>query len=368
MKKIIKITLIGLFTGIYSVYAQLSTTPSGGNKVAWVGERIGITDVTIKYNRPGVKGREGKIYGTDIVHKGFIDKTLEYGTSKSAPWRAGANENTVIEFSTDVKVEGKELPAGKYGFFIAYDPVECIVIFSKDYNSWGNYFYDEKRDALRVKVKPEAMDKSEEWLKYEFIKQTDNSATIAMKWEKLMIRFKVEVDFVKTQLASYRDELKGENGFKWESWVQAANFCLDNNTNLEEGMTWAKMGMMNQKNFQTCALVASYHDKNGNKAKADSLMKEAISMGKVMEVHMYGRKLLSLKLNAEAMEIFKLNAKNYPKQFTTYVGLARGYSALGDYKNALANAKLALPLAIDDMNRKSVEGMIKKLEEKKDIN
>src|SRR4029077_12986836 len=177
--------------------AQLTTTPSGGNKKAVVGERIGITDVTIHYGRPGVKGREGKIWG-QLIAPGFND--LGFGSSKAAPWRAGANENTTIVFSTDVKVEGQSLAAGKYGFFIAYDPNECTVIFSKNSSSWGSFFYDMKEDALRVKVKPVATDKSVEWLKYEFIDEKENSATIALEWEKLMIPFKVEVDYINDQL------------------------------------------------------------------------------------------------------------------------------------------------------------------------
>ncbi len=131
-----------LLTGILAMgftvsFSQLTVPPEGGNKKAMVGERIGITDVTIEYNRPGVKGREGKIWG-QLVHTGFAD--LGFGTSKAAPWRAGANENTVVRFSTGVKVEGKDLPAGQYALFIAYDPNECTVIFSKNYTSWGSFF------------------------------------------------------------------------------------------------------------------------------------------------------------------------------------------------------------------------------------
>src|SRR3954471_2003878 len=127
MKKILVACLA--LTCYIASYSQLSTPPDGGNKKAMVGERIGLTDVTIHYNRPAVKGREGKIWG-GLVPKGFIDQG--FGTSKAAPWRAGANENTTIEFSTPVNIEGQSLPAGKYGFFIAYDPEECTVIFSKN--------------------------------------------------------------------------------------------------------------------------------------------------------------------------------------------------------------------------------------------
>src|SRR5690349_13531211 len=160
---------------------NLTIPPNGGNKKASVSERIGITDVTIHYDRPGVKGRENKIWGA-LVPVGYTDQG--FGTSKAAPWRAGANENTTIEFTDDVKIEGQPLAAGKYGLFIAYDPNDCTIIFSKNSSAWGSFFYDPKEDALKVKVKPVATDKSVEWLKYEFMNQTNNSATVALLWEK----------------------------------------------------------------------------------------------------------------------------------------------------------------------------------------
>lgn len=113
--KAIYIFIVLFVANVFSFAQSIKSLPPGGNKKAISGEQIGITDVVIKYDRPGVKGREGKIYGTDIVHAGFVN--LGFGTSKAAPWRAGANENTTIEFSTNVKIEGKDLPAGKYGFF-----------------------------------------------------------------------------------------------------------------------------------------------------------------------------------------------------------------------------------------------------------
>ncbi len=178
-----------------SSYSQLTAPPNGGNKKAWVGERIGITDVSINYDRPGVKGRTGKIWG-ELVPVGFTDQG--FGSSKSAPWRAGANENTTIEFSTDVKINGQPLSAGQYGFFVAYDPNESTLIFSKNSSSWGSFFYDPKEDVLRVKAKPQAAAQPVEWLKYEFTDQTDNSAVVNVIWEKLSIPFTVQVDLVQT--------------------------------------------------------------------------------------------------------------------------------------------------------------------------
>jgi hypothetical protein len=234
MKKLLfSLTIAAVIT---SSQAQLTVPPNGGNKKAMVSERIGITDVTIHYDRPGVKGREGKIWG-QLVPYGFTD--LGFGTSKAAPWRAGANENTTIEFTNDVKVEGKNLPAGKYGFFIAVQPEECTLIFSKNSTSWGSFFYDSTEDALRVKVKPVVQDKSTEWLKYEFEDETNNSAVVALLWEKWKIPFKVEVALDKQQLESFRRELKSNIGFRPEAWAQAAQYCLQNNINLDEALTWA---------------------------------------------------------------------------------------------------------------------------------
>jgi hypothetical protein len=368
MKKLL-IAYIAL-TGYIVSYAQLSTAPGGGNKKAMVGERIGITDVTINYDRPAVKGREGKIWG-DLVHKGFTD--LGFGTSKAAPWRAGANENTTIEFTTPVSIEGQALPAGKYGFFIAYDSAESTVIFSKNASSWGSFYYDPKEDALRVKVKPQPLDKSVEWLTFAFTDETNTGATIALLWEKLKIPFKVETDYNNLQLESFRRELRSEKAFNpgWQSFNQAAQFCLVNNVNLEEGMKWAddaiNLPFIGQKNFVTLSTKASFLSKLNRQAEADALMKEALPMGSVQQLHAYARLLLQQKKSKEAFEVFKLNYDKNPNEFTTQVGMARGYSALGDYKKALDFAQKARPKA-DNLNKPNVERMIKTLQEGKDIN
>jgi DUF2911 family protein/tetratricopeptide repeat protein len=357
------------FFFLFSANAQLTTAPSGGNKKALVGERIGITDITIHYDRPGVKGRDGQIWGK-LIPAGYTDQG--FGTSKAAPWRAGANENTTIEFSTDVKIEGQDLPAGKYGFFVAYDPTECTLIFSRNSSSWGSFFYDPKEDALQVKVKPVAMDKSVEWLRYEFLDQKENSATIALEWEKLMIPFRVEVDYVQQQVASFRRELRSDKGFPWNAWDQAALFCVQHNTNLDEALVWTNMAIsapyLGQKNFQSLSAKAQVLSALGKKDEADAIMKEALPLGTVTDLHQYGRQLLAQKKAKEAFEVFKMNYDKHPGEFTTTLGLARGYSATGDYKKALELLKKADGMAPDKSNKDNVEKMIPMLEAGKDIN
>ncbi|MEO5647496.1 MAG: DUF2911 domain-containing protein [Chitinophagaceae bacterium] len=359
---------ISFFT-IQALNAQLTTAVQGGSTKATVAERVGVTDITIHYDRPAVNGREGKIWN-GIVHKGFSD--LQFGTSKSAPWRAGANENTTFTFSTDVKIEGQPLKAGTYGFFMAMGDQDATLIFSKNHSSWGSYFYDPKEDALRVNVKTAPINESVERLKYEFMNQTPSGTVIALIWEKLKVPFKVEVDLVQTQMQSFREELRSDKGFRWESWVEAAEFAVQNNTNLDEALEWSNYSINSsfpgQKNFKTLSTKAMILDKMGKKAEADVLMKDAMPMANMNELHQYGRKLLTEKRSREALEVFIMNDKKNPNNFTTSMGLVRGYSANGDYKNALKYANSASAIAPNKNSKDLVAGMIVKLEAGKDVN
>lgn len=368
MKKLFAILIC--FSIISSSFSQiiLTTLPSGGNKKASISERIGLTDVTIHYDRPGVKGREGKIWG-QLIPVGYTDQG--FGSSKSAPWRAGANENTTIEFTNDVKIEGQSLAAGRYGFFVAYDPNECTLIFSKNSTSWGSFFYKPEEDVLRVKVKPVALDKSVEWLKYEFTNQTENSATVALQWEKLMIPFKIETDYVKDQLASFRNELRNSKGFEWRAWNQAAGWCLQRGVNLEEASLWADSAISpsfgGNQNFAGYATKAGILTKLGKTDDAAAVMKKAMPFATMNDLHQYGRTLIAMKQPKQALEVFKMNYDKNPNQVTTMIGLVRGYSANGDYKTALDWANKAMAIT-DQQNKANLQGMIDKLKDGKDVN
>ncbi|MEO6731515.1 MAG: DUF2911 domain-containing protein [Ferruginibacter sp.] len=368
MKQIIT-NVAALFLLLQTSIAQLTTLPSGGNNKAMVSERVGLTDITIQYSRPAVKGREGKIWG-QLVPFGFTD--LGFGTSKSAPWRAGANESTTIEFSTEVTLEGRKLPAGKYGFFIATGKDESTLIFSKNNTAWGSFFYDPAEDVLRVPCKQQVIDKPVEFLQYLFTNQTANSAIIELQWEKWKFPFKVETDIKKEQLASFRKELQTDKGFSWQAFVQAANWCADNNINLEEALQWTDNAIagqfIGQKNFRTLAAKARILDIMGKATEADAIMKEAAPLGTMTEVHGYARQLLTAKKTKEAIATFKANYKKYPNVFTTNMGMVRALSSEGNYKEALKYANTALTQAPDNANKSNVQGMIEKLQSGKDVN
>ena len=347
-----------------------AAAPNGYTKKAIVSEQVGLSQVSITYHRPAVNGREGKIWG-GVVHKGFIDQG--FGSRKPAPWRAGANENTVIEFDNDVKVEGQSLPKGTYGLFIAYDPIESIVIFSKRSNAWGSFFYDEKDDALRVKVKPQSIEKSVENLKYEFSNETLNSAVITLSWEKLSISFKVEVDYLKQQFEAFVTQSQNPSGFTSQGLNIAAVWCLQNNYQLEKGLEWATLATSpnfpgDPTSFPAHATKAAILHRLNKPDEAAAVIKTALPFGNVGQLQQFGRQLLTAKQPKAALEVFQFNYNKNPDQFTTLIGMARGLSGNGDYAKAMEFANKALQLAPNDDNKQAVQVMIDKLKAGKDIN
>ena len=363
---ILRILLLCLSTiDFISVSAQLITAPDGGNKQAMVGERIGITDVTIHYNRPRVKKREGKIWG-ELIQVGFTDQG--FGNTSTAPWRAGANENTTIEITTAVMVEGKPLPSGKYGFFIAYDSLSSTLIFSKNSSSWGSFFYNPAEDALRLNVKPEKKDSSEEWLQFNFTDQTDSSATIVLQWEKRAIPFTIMVDVIATQLESFRKELRSDKGFIFQTWSQAAQWCAQKNTNLDQALQWADSAT--SENFGGSRNFHSWHTKSlvleklGRAAESEAATKKALIFGGQIDLLGYAEQI---KDSSKAMEIYKLNYQRYPDDFYTNYGMAEGYSRLKNFKKALEYARKSLIQAPDPVLKTYVSKQIKILEEGKDF-
>src|SRR6185295_2548827 len=154
MKKITAASIL-LFAIITTATAQMDLPPSGGNPRATLTEEVGITSITIKYSRPDVNGREGKIWG-NLITWGFSTSSLVTNLNTN-PWRAGANENTTISFEHDVMFEGHPVKAGTYGLSMAVWPDSVMVILSNQSNAWGSFYYDQKEDALRVIVKPVMM-------------------------------------------------------------------------------------------------------------------------------------------------------------------------------------------------------------------
>ncbi|MBI1225522.1 MAG: DUF2911 domain-containing protein [Bacteroidetes bacterium] len=368
MKKYILSTLALLAMIASQLLSQNLKMPVTTNPKMSAEITIGVTQIDINWNAPGVKGREGKIWGTNVANFGFIN--LGFGSATASPWRAGADENTTIAFSTDVTVEGKKLTAGKYGFAIALYPDSCILVFSKNYSGWGTYFYDPKDDALRVTVRQQKdLPQSRELLAYTFLDPTKNSVEVALEWEHWRIPFKVETDFVTTSLTAIQRQMSGGLGFDPPSLQAAARWCVDNDVNLDQALFWINSATNpNLGGLQTFSALSTKADllrKMGNEKEAKETMTTAYDHATVLELHQYGRQLISSKNYKEALVVFEKNHEKNGETWPVNVGLARGYSANGDLKKALIYAKKALAQAPDDLNRSSLSAMVKNLEDGK---
>lgn len=366
----LRILLLAAFVtfGGSAAFAQI-TFPSGGpNRKASVSQYIGNTEVRIDYNRPVVNGREGKIWG-GLVHYGFAD--LHYGTSKAAPWRAGANENTTFTFATDVSIEGKLLKAGKYGFFIAMGPEKATLVFSNVSTAWGSFYYDSKDDALRVEVPVGKLDESVERLTYVFSDETDDAAVVSLQWEKVKIPFKISVDLQKEQIAAFRREFNSGIFYRyWQNMHMAANYCLVNNINIDEALGWADRSMntyFGEKNFLTLSTYSGLLEKKGLKAKADSVMKKAIPLATTLQLYSYGRGLEYQKRTAEAIEIYKTNYAKSPDDLYSCMGITRAYWLQGKNKEALKYANMTIPFAKDTYYQDYAGKIVANLKEGKAI-
>lgn len=359
--------ILVLATLLFSANLSAQLNLPRASQLAKVSQRIGITDVVIEYSRPSVSDRE--IWGS-LVPYGM--NNLGFGTAQESPWRAGANENTVIKFSDDVKIEGQPLKAGKYGLhMVIHEDNKATVIFSTNHEAWGSFFYDPSEDALRVDVSTNEIPLTE-LLTFLFDQVDGASATVALYWEKKRIPVRIEVDVTNTVLADIRHKLQDSPGFNRQSWEQAANYALNNDGNLDEALGWIDAAIagqfFSQKTFNNLNIKSQIFAKQGKTAEAAALMEEALPLGTVFEVHGYGRQLIAQGEHGKALEIFKWNAKTHKNTWPVDFGLARGYAASGDYKTALKHLKIAEERAPDALNKNAIEGYLVKLQNGEDIN
>jgi tetratricopeptide (TPR) repeat protein len=317
---------------------------------AEVSQTIGLTDITIKYHRPLVNKR--KIWGG----------VVPYGTV----WRAGANINTTISFSDPVTIDGKPLDKGIYGLHMIPNEGEWTIIFSKNSTSWGSFSYDQQEDAFRVNVKPEAAPMHNA-LTYEFDQLQPDSAVVELEWEKVAVPFKVSVDVHDLAQASLKRQLRNLSGYSWVGWDDAANYLLGEKVGLADALIYADKSIQIEDRYDnemTKAKVLALLDR---KDEADAAEKKALELASPIELHAYARQLMGEKRNEEAFAIFRKNADQHPGEWFVHVGLARMYCAQGKFDEAAEEMKVGLAGAPDNQ-KASVDGMVKRLEAKQDIN
>ena len=321
-----------------TAYTQI-TTPRTPSPAAMVSQTIGISTVTVKYSRPSVKGRE--VWGA-LVPYGW--NVQGFGAGNSAPWRAGANENTVIQFSHDATVEGQPVPAGSYGLtFVINKDNTGEVILSKDSRSWGSFFYDPAHDQLKAKIQTRDIPQTE-MLTYDFINNTKTSSELVLDWEKKQFPVKIEFDVDKIVMANAAEELKGPIGFNSVGFSSAANYALQNKVNLDKAIVWIDQAIAQNSNFNNLATKSNILKEIGKTTEADKIMSDAIVAATENELNQYGYQMLNAGNNDKAIEILILNTQRHPKSPNTWDSLGEAYATKGDKKNAIINFKKALSM------------------------
>jgi len=315
-----------------------------------VTQRIGISDITINYHRPLVKGRT--IWG----------KVVPYGEV----WRAGANENTTIKFTDAVSIEGKPLEKGIYGLHMIPGENQWTVIFSKVHTAWGSFTYKEAEDALRVTVKPQSSEMHEA-LTYDFDEVKKDSAVATMRWEKLAVPFRISVDVNNLVKASLQNQLQGLAQYTWERWDDAANYLLAQKYDLDEALQYEETSIRTEPRFDNYLTKSQILDAMGKKDEATAAKNQALARATAAQLYVYGRQLQQEGKQDQAFELYRQAQKKDPNDWLVHDGIARIYSAQGDFDNALKEFKLARDGAPDNQ-KIFFDAGLKKLEAKQDIN
>lgn len=341
MKKSISL-LITIILGVCSVVcvmAQPVTTPRTPSPAATITQTIGISTVTVKYSRPKVNNRQ--VWG-GLVPYGW--NVQAFGAGNAAPWRAGANENTVLELSHPAKIQGQAVPAGSYGlFFVIHADNTGEVILSKEYRSWGSFFYDQKQDQLRAKIQLRENSHTE-WLTYDVVNLTKNGGELVLNWEKKQFPVQIEFAVDEIVMANATAELKGPTGFTPQGFVSAANYALQNNVNLDQALVWIDQAIAQNRNFPALNIKAGLLRKSGKIPEADKLLAEAIAGATEVELNAYGYQLLGQGQHDKAIEILTLNTQRFPKSANAWDSLGEAYATKGDKDNAIKNFKKSLSL------------------------
>ncbi|PWT90335.1 MAG: hypothetical protein C5B54_07340 [Acidobacteria bacterium] len=260
MKRFLSIIIVMLVLSSFAL-AQDAQLPRVSQKAS-VMQTIGLTDVTITYSRPGVKGRTiwGELVPYDQV------------------WRTGANEATTIDFSKDVKINGQAVPAGTYSLHTIPGKEEWTIILNKVAKQWGSFKYDQAQDLLRFKVKPE-QGPNEEWLTFSFPDVKQDSATVQLAWEKVRVKFQIDAD-TKTQAVANIKKALAAGPKDWELPYDAAEYAFNANTNKEDATKWVDQSISMKPTFWNLSLKAQMLAQNGDTKDAIATAEKAVQMGK----------------------------------------------------------------------------------------
>lgn len=295
-------------------------------------QSLGITKIALHYHSPMARGRKVWEDGRTIPQKG-----------EPIAWRAGANMNTTISFSTDVYIEGEALAAGTYGLHIIPDGHQHRVLFAHANQLWGSYYLDVEKDiSLEVSVQDTTCAYSEK-LDYEFDHINDSTLVLGLEWADRRIPIEIKVDLVKTVMTSLRSELRGEDTYRWEAWNDAAQFCYDHQQHLEEGLSWVDHSINggyggyganpNLYNYSTKLYILGALNR-GKDQKA--LLKEALKLSGDRNAKLtFASALLRNGLYAEASQYLDAAQKELSDDWVVKLDRGVAYYHTGNSKKAL---------------------------------
>ncbi len=284
--------LITLICAVPSALAQqppLQIKPLRPSQKASVMQTVGVTDITITYSRPPVKGRT--IFAdapASMTARAKGEATLDNQNErqKGEPivpyghvWRAGANEATMFVVTDDVLINGQPLKAGTYSMHAIPGKEEWTIIFNSDAGQWGSFSYDDKKDVLRVKTKPQTASDNQEWLTYFFDPVTDNSATANLRWEKVRVPFTIEVKDVKAIWRTRADALIAANPDNELLPLQVGN-TYAGDKNWDEALKFVDQSIKVKETFRNLSARANILWAAGKKQEALAAADVAISKGK----------------------------------------------------------------------------------------
>jgi len=310
---------------------------------ATVIQRVGLTDITIDYHRPAVNKR--KVWGGLVPY--------------DEVWRAGANENTTITFSTPVTVGGKQLAAGTYGLHMIPTTSKWTIAISNVATAWGSFTYDEKEDAVRLTATPTPAD-MEESLEYRFENPTETSANVVLHWEKLQVSFPVTADTKAITLASLKGQLRGLARFSWQGWNNASAWALKNDE-VDQALAWADKSISLQQNYANLTNKAAILDKKKDTKGASDLRAQAMKLATEADINTLGYQRMAEKKTDEALALFRKNVKDHPNSWNVYDSLGEALSNTGDKKGATENYTKALSLAKDPADQKRITAILANL-------
>ena len=355
MKRILILQLAAFLLATLAVQAQV-TLPRTPSPAATVTQTIGISTVSVNYSRPKVNGRE--VWGKLVPYGWNVDG---FGLQNSAPWRAGANENTVLTLSHPAKIEGQLVPAGSYGlFFVINRDNSGEVVLSKEYQSWGSFFYDAKADQMKAKIQLRDVPHTE-MLTYDFIALGKNGGELVLNWEKKHFPVKIEFAVDDLVMANAALELKGQKGFSPQGRIGAANYALVNKVNQEQALGWIDQVLVNNKTFQAMNIKAGLLKQTGKTAEADKTMTEAMAIATEVELNAYGYQLIGENNMDKAIEVLALNTQRFPKSANAWDSLGEAQAMKGDKANAIKNFKKSLSLNPPENVKLNSEKYLKQL-------